>query len=350
ARRSGRRPPPARRGAGLRWKASAPRGSAGRPSIEGVTMPRPVVSNASTAWKGDLLSGSGTTTLETSQLGTFDLSWKARSEEAEKGTTSPEELLGAAHAACYSMQFSNMLAENGTPPTSVDTSAAVTFNIGEGGITGIALSVTAAVDGIEDADFQRLADEAKSSCPASKALPGVAIPLQAKLACGAPARRTRPGPPPVRGGSCAPGPARPHQPCRPAPARPPVTRTSRAACTAPPRAAPPAPPPHRTASDVWTVPDSSGRRHGSSTGKTFLAQRDGAQRDGARRDGARQDGARPARVSATAIAGPARRRARPAPGARRWSRPGAPRSAHRAARGSPGRCRSRGAPRRGAAA
>ena len=105
-------------------------------------MPRPVVSNASTAWKGDLLSGSGTTTLETSQLGTFDLSWKARSEEAEKGTTSPEELLGAAHAACYSMQFSNMLAENGTPPTSVDTSAAVTFNIGEGGITGIALSVS----------------------------------------------------------------------------------------------------------------------------------------------------------------------------------------------------------------
>src|SRR5699024_5392941 len=172
ARRSGRRPPPARRGAGLRWKASAPRGSAGRPSIEGVTMPRPVVSNASTAWKGDLLSGSGTTTLETSQLGTFDLSWKARSEE----------LLGAAHAACYSMQFSNMLAENGTPPTSVDTSAAVTFNIGEGGITGIALSVTAAVDGIEDADFQRLADEAKSSCPVSKALAGVDITLEAKLA------------------------------------------------------------------------------------------------------------------------------------------------------------------------
>lgn len=144
-------------------------------------MPRTVVSTASTAWKGDLLSGSGSTTLETSKLGTLDLSWKARAEEAEQGTTSPEELLGAAHAACYSMQFSNLLAENDTPPTSVDTSAAVSFNIGEGGITGIALSVTATVDGIEDADFQRIADEAKSSCPVSKALAGVDITLTATL-------------------------------------------------------------------------------------------------------------------------------------------------------------------------
>ena len=144
-------------------------------------MPRTVTSTASTAWKGDLISGSGTTTLETSELGTFDLSWKARAEESAQGTTSPEELLGAAHAACYSMQFSNMLAENGTPPTSVDTSADVSFNIGEGGITGIALSVTASIDGIEDADFQRIADEAKSACPVSKALTGVDITLTATL-------------------------------------------------------------------------------------------------------------------------------------------------------------------------
>lgn len=144
-------------------------------------MPRTVTSTASTAWKGDLISGSGTTTLETSKLGTLDLSWKARAEESAQGTTSPEELLGAAHAACYSMQFSNMLAENGTPPTSVDTSADVSFNIGEGGITGIALSVTASIDGIEDADFQRIADEAKSACPVSKALTGVDITLTATL-------------------------------------------------------------------------------------------------------------------------------------------------------------------------
>lgn len=145
-------------------------------------MPRTVTSTASTAWKGDLLSGSGTASLETSKLGTFDLSWKARAEESAQGTTSPEELLGAAHAACYSMQFSNMLAENGTPPTAVDTSAAVSFNIGEGGITGIELSVIASIDGIEDADFQRLADEAKSACPVSKALAGVDITLKASLA------------------------------------------------------------------------------------------------------------------------------------------------------------------------
>lgn len=144
-------------------------------------MPRTVTSTASTAWKGDLISGSGTTTLETSQLGTFDLSWKARAEESAQGTTSPEELLGAAHAACYSMQFSNMLAENDTPPTSVDTTADVSFNIGAGGITGIALSVTASIDGIEDADFQRIADEAKSACPVSKALTGVDITLTATL-------------------------------------------------------------------------------------------------------------------------------------------------------------------------
>ncbi|SLN00797.1 ATP/GTP binding protein [Corynebacterium xerosis] len=144
-------------------------------------MPRTVTSTASTAWKGDLISGSGTTTLETSELGTFDLSWKARAEESAQGTTSPEELLGAAHAACYSMQFSNMLAENGTPPTSVDTTADVSFNIGAGGITGIALSVTASIDGIEDADFQRIADEAKSACPVSKALTGVDITLTATL-------------------------------------------------------------------------------------------------------------------------------------------------------------------------
>ncbi len=158
-----------------------PRRRRGRSANEGVTMPRTVVSTASTAWNGDLISGSGSTTLETSQLGTMDLSWKARSEDAEQGTTSPEELIGAAHSACYSMQFSNMLAENDTPPTSMKTSAKVSFNAGEGGITGIALSVTAQVPGIEDADFQRLAEEAKQSCPVSKALAGVEITLEASL-------------------------------------------------------------------------------------------------------------------------------------------------------------------------
>lgn len=143
-------------------------------------MPRPVVSTGSAAWKGDLPSGSGTTTLETSQLGSFPVSWKARAEESSNGTTSPEELIGAAHATCYSMAFSNDLAGNDTPPTSVDTSAAVSFVAGEG-ITGIELTVRATVPGLEEADFQRLAAAAKENCPVSQALAGVDITLNATL-------------------------------------------------------------------------------------------------------------------------------------------------------------------------
>lgn len=145
-------------------------------------MPRPVTNSAKTVWNGDLKSGSGTTSLETSQLGTFPTHWKARSEESERGTTSPEELIGAALATCFSMQFSNMLAENGTPPTTIESTANVTFNIAEGGITGIELVNNSTIEGIEDADFQRLAAEAKDTCPVSKALQGVNITLDATLA------------------------------------------------------------------------------------------------------------------------------------------------------------------------
>lgn len=145
-------------------------------------MPRTVISTASTTWQGDLPSGNGTTTLGTSQLGSFPVNWKARAEEGEKGTTSPEELLGAAHATCFAMAFSNGLAENGTPPTSVDSSAQVSFNIGEGGITGIELTVKAVVEDLDEADFQRLAEDAKQNCPVSQALKGVDITLNATLA------------------------------------------------------------------------------------------------------------------------------------------------------------------------
>jgi osmotically inducible protein OsmC len=144
-------------------------------------MPRPITSSGKAVWNGDLKSGSGTTSLETSQLGTFPTHWKARAEESEQGTTSPEELIGAALATCFSMQFSNMLDENGTPPTTIESTAKVTFNIGEGGITGIELVNNSTIEGIEDADFQRLAAEAKDSCPVSKALEGVEITLDATL-------------------------------------------------------------------------------------------------------------------------------------------------------------------------
>lgn len=143
-------------------------------------MPSTVTSTASTTWQGDLASGNGTTSLDTSQLGSFPVHWKARSEQAESGTTSPEELIGAAHATCYAMAFSMSLAENDTPPTQIDSSANVSFNAGEG-ITGIELTVRAQVQGIDEADFQRLAEEAKTGCPVSQALKGVDITLNASL-------------------------------------------------------------------------------------------------------------------------------------------------------------------------
>ncbi|WP_159622301.1 OsmC family peroxiredoxin [Ruania rhizosphaerae] len=139
-----------------------------------------VVSNASTAWTGDLFNGSGRTTFDTSGLGTFDVSWKARTEPGA-GTTTPEELIAAAHASCFSMAFSNELASNGTPPESVNTAAEVTFEPGTG-ITGIALTVSAVVVGISEEDFQRIAAAAKEGCPVSGALRATPITLSATLA------------------------------------------------------------------------------------------------------------------------------------------------------------------------
>ena len=137
--------------------------------------------SASTEWKGDLFTGSGQTTFETSGIGTYDVTWKARAEQAE-GKTSPEELLAAAHATCYSMQFSNMLKENGTTAESIKTSAAVDFVPGTG-ITEIRLTVNATVPGISEDDFQRLATGAKENCPVSGALASVpSITLDATLA------------------------------------------------------------------------------------------------------------------------------------------------------------------------
>lgn len=139
-----------------------------------------VTSEATTLWFGDLMSGSGTTSLDSSDAAEFPVTWAARSE-GETGKTNPEELLGAAHSACYSMAFSNALAKNGTPPESLQVTAAVTFEAGVG-ITGSHLLVSAKVPGLAEADFQRLADEAKTGCPVSKALAGIPITLEASLA------------------------------------------------------------------------------------------------------------------------------------------------------------------------
>lgn len=138
------------------------------------------VSKATTTWNGDLASGSGSTALETSGVATFDVSWKARTEPGG-GTTTPEELLGAAHASCFSMALAHGLTENGTPPSTISTTAEVSFVAGTG-ITGIALTSTATVKGLEDADFQRIATETKTGCPVSAALAAVPITLTATLA------------------------------------------------------------------------------------------------------------------------------------------------------------------------
>ena len=139
-----------------------------------------VTSEATTVWNGDLKSGSGTVSLDSSHAAELPVSWKARSEGSNEITT-PEELLGAAHAACFSMAFSNILSGFGTTPESVQTTAAVTFDPAQG-ITGSHLLVHASVPGLSEEDFQRLAEEAKATCPVSRALVGIPITIEANLA------------------------------------------------------------------------------------------------------------------------------------------------------------------------
>ena len=139
-----------------------------------------VTSEATTLWFGDLFTGNGTTSLDSSDAAEFPVSWAARSE-GSTGKTNPEELLGAAHSACFSMAFSNELAKAGTPPESLQVTAAVTFEPGTG-ITGSHLLVSAKIAGISEQDFQRIANEAKTNCPVSQALAGVPITLEASLA------------------------------------------------------------------------------------------------------------------------------------------------------------------------
>ncbi|HEY2643739.1 MAG TPA: OsmC family peroxiredoxin [Galbitalea sp.] len=137
-----------------------------------------LTSEATTLWFGDLQSGSGTTSLDSSDAGEFPMSWQARSV-GEVGKTNPEELLGAAHSACYSMAFSNALAQKGYPPESLQVTAAITFVPGEG-VTGSHLTVNAKVPGIGDDDFQVIAEDAKQNCPISQAL-SIPITLEASL-------------------------------------------------------------------------------------------------------------------------------------------------------------------------
>jgi osmotically inducible protein OsmC len=132
-------------------------------------------------WRGDLKGGSGTFTAGDSIEGAY--SFKSRFEDGPGAN--PEQLIGAAHAACFSMALSAALGEAGTPPTSVQTEAVVTLRMVDGAptITKIELTTVGDVPGIDDAQFQELAAGAKAGCPVSKALAGVPeITLSASLA------------------------------------------------------------------------------------------------------------------------------------------------------------------------
>ena len=137
---------------------------------------------AEVTWNGSLMEGSGRiTSTTTGKIGQQDVSWAARSGDNAE-LTSPEELIAAAHAACFSMALSNGLAGEGNAPEELRTSATVTFQPGEG-ITKIALTVEGRVPGLDEDAFRRAAETAKQNCPVSKALAGVPeITLDAKLA------------------------------------------------------------------------------------------------------------------------------------------------------------------------
>ena len=130
---------------------------------------------ASAVWQGSLMEGSGQVSLDSSGLGTYQVSWPARAEEPN-GVTSPEELIAAAHATCFSMALSNGLAQAGTPPTELRTSAEVDFQPGTG-ITAIRLTVAGDVPGLDENGFRAAAESAKAGCPVSRALSAVPITL-----------------------------------------------------------------------------------------------------------------------------------------------------------------------------
>lgn len=133
---------------------------------------------ADAVWKGDLKSGKGTMKFGS---GAFEGAYSFASRFEEGTGTNPEELIGAAHAGCFSMALSNELDQAGFTPESVDTTAKVTLDAGAGAITKINLKTSAKVPGIDNDKFQEIAKGAKENCPVSKALKGVDISLDATL-------------------------------------------------------------------------------------------------------------------------------------------------------------------------
>src|SRR5215468_8592574 len=125
---------------------------------------------AHTTWTGGLEDGTGTVTLISSGIGSYELSFPKRAADDADGTTSPEELIAAAHAGCFAMQFSAMLGAAGGSGQSLDVTADVTLGPDPAGgfrITGIVLNVSGSADGVSAEDFASIAAEAKSACPVS---------------------------------------------------------------------------------------------------------------------------------------------------------------------------------------
>ena len=139
-----------------------------------------VISRADAVWSGDLTSGSGRVKPASGAFGELPVSWASRAE-SQKGKTSPEELIAAAHSACFSMAFSNGLSKAGHKVEELNTTAEVEFVPGTG-ITSVTLTVRGRIPGIEDSEFQTLAAAAKDGCPVSQALKGnVDLKLEARL-------------------------------------------------------------------------------------------------------------------------------------------------------------------------
>lgn len=140
---------------------------------------------ARTQWSGGLNDGSGQVELASSGVGTFDVSFPRRAADDAGGVTSPEELIGAAHSACYCMQLSAVIGNAGGTVKSLVTEAEVGLGPDPAGgfrLTGIKLTVRGQVDGLDAAGFADAAQNAKETCPVSKALTGVEITLDAALA------------------------------------------------------------------------------------------------------------------------------------------------------------------------
>ena len=143
-----------------------------------------VVRKAKVVWEGDLLSGKGNVSTATSAaFSGLPVTWGSRTEEAD-GRTSPEELIAAAHASCFSMALSAGLGRNGTPPTRLDVEATVTFDKGDSGwkIQSSSLKVIGKVQGIDDQGFDDAANAAKNGCPVSQAIKdNVEVSVEASL-------------------------------------------------------------------------------------------------------------------------------------------------------------------------